>query len=466
MSNLPSSGHRDRLVSDAVDFCSRLIRFDTTNFGNGDSRGEREAAEWVATQLTDAGYQPQVFESAPGRASTVVRIAGRDRSAPALLVHGHLDVVPAEAADWSFPPFCGEVTGDVVLGRGALDMKDMDAMMLAVAVSFGREAFVPPRDLVLAFVADEEDTGEFGAGFLAREHPDLFEGVASAIGESGGYAVHLPDGSRLYPVATAERGSAWLTLTATGPAGHGSRPRPDNAVAALARTVASLADHAWPVRLVSPVDRLVAGLSAHLDVQVDPSDPESLAQFGAAAALVSATLRNTTNPTMLSAGVKHNVVPSTATAGVDGRILPGTEDEFFAAVDALLEPGVTWSLASFAAPVSASHTSPEFAALSRALQAHDDALVLPFCMAGGTDAKAFSTLGIACYGFAPGRTAPGFPSESYVHGVDEQVPVDSLAFGVAVLDTYLRSDPTLPAPAGGGITTTAGVPAPEEGRVR
>jgi acetylornithine deacetylase/succinyl-diaminopimelate desuccinylase-like protein len=430
------------MVAETIEFCSRLIQFDTSNFGAGDSRGERASAEWVAEQLSDAGYAPTVLESAPGRASTVVRIPGTDPCAPALLVHGHLDVVPAAARDWTFDPFGGEVRDGAVWGRGALDMKDMDAMMLAVVRSFARTGFVPPRDIVLAFVADEEDTGDYGAGFLVREHAELFEGVRTAIGESGGYAVHLPDGSRLYPVAAGERGSAWMNVTARGTAGHGSRPNPDNSVVTLAKALARISEHQWPVQLIPTVAALVDGLSAHLGVQVDPADAASLDQLGEAASLVRSTMANSLNPTMLSAGYKHNVIPSEATAGVDGRILPGTEDAFFAAVDELLGPDVVRTFANYAAPVVASHRTPEFAAMSQALRVFDpDALVLPFCMAGGTDAKSFSRLGITCYGFAPGTTPPGFAYQKYVHGVDERVLLDSLAFGVRVLERFLRTDP-------------------------
>ncbi|MGZ4615990.1 MAG: M20/M25/M40 family metallo-hydrolase, partial [Actinomycetes bacterium] len=293
-----------QLAVEVVELCSRLVQFDTSNFGAGESRGERAAAEWVAESLADAGLAPVVLESEPGRASTVVRIPGRDPSAPGLLVHGHLDVVPAAAGDWSFDPFSGEVRDGAVWGRGALDMKDSDAMMLAVARSFARTGFVPPRDIVMAFVADEEDTGALGAGFLVRKHPDLFEGVTSAIGESGGYAVHLPNGGRLYPIATGERGSAWMRLTARGRAGHGSRRNPQNAVTAMARTLARLADHPWPVHLVPPVAALLDGLCEHLNVHIDPADPDSLAQLGDARRIVEATLSNSLNPTMLSAGYK------------------------------------------------------------------------------------------------------------------------------------------------------------------
>jgi acetylornithine deacetylase/succinyl-diaminopimelate desuccinylase-like protein len=440
----PTSSGAAQLAADTVEFCSQLIRFDTSNYGGGESRGERAAAEWVAEQLSADGYAPIVLESQPQRASTVVRIAGTEPAAPALLIHGHLDVVPAQASDWSFEPFSGEVRDGAVWGRGALDMKDMDAMMLALARSFAREGYRPPRDIVLAFVADEEDTGEFGAGFLAREHRELFEGVTTAIGESGGHAVHLPDASRLYPIGTGERGSAWMRLSAHGRAGHGSRRNPENAVAILAAAISRIADYRWPVRLTPTVSALLDGLSKHLGITVDPADERSLAQLGEAARLVEATVANSLNPTMLNAGYKLNVIPSEATAGVDGRILPGLQEEFFATVDELLGEKITREFASFSAPVSASPDTTEFAAMAAAITSHDpDALVLPFCMSGGTDAKAFTSLGIACYGFAPGTTPPGFAHWEYVHGVDERVLIDSLEFGVRVLDTYLRTPPAL-----------------------
>ncbi|MFD6416146.1 M20/M25/M40 family metallo-hydrolase [Streptomyces sp. NPDC060194] len=436
------------LTADVVDLCSRLIRFDTSNYGGGEARGEREAAEWVAELLADAGHTPVVLESAPRRTSTVVRIPGTDPTAPALLVHGHLDVVPAEASDWSFDPFCGEVRDGAVLGRGALDMKDMLAMMAALVRSWAARGIRPPRDIVMAFVADEEDTGELGAGFLVERHPQLFDGVATAIGESGGYSVRLPDAGLLYPIAVGERGSAWMNLTARGAAGHGSRPGGDNAVTALARTLTALSAHRWPVRTVPAVATLLDGLSQRLGFTVDPADQASLARLGEAARLVEATVSHTLNPTMLQAGYKHNVIPSEAVAGVDGRILPGAEDDFFATVDALLEDGVTRAFHNYAAPVAADHTSPEFAAMAGALRRADpEALVLPFVMSGGTDAKAFSRLGIQCYGFGPpGRTPPGFDAWSYVHGVDEQVLVSSLDFGVRVLEDFLLTDPRTASP--------------------
>ncbi|GAA2054948.1 M20/M25/M40 family metallo-hydrolase [Catenulispora yoronensis] len=432
----PSAADAEKLAADAVAACSRLIQFDTSNFGAGESRGERQCAEWVAEQISDAGFDPLVLESAPTRANTVVRIPGTDPTAPALLVHGHLDVVPAEPADWKSYPFSGEVRDGAVWGRGALDMKDMDSMMLAFVKHLARTGQRPPRDLVLAFTADEEDTGDFGAGFLVREHPDLFEGVTAGISESGGHSVHLTDGSRLYPIAAGERGSAWMTVTVRGTAGHGSRRNDDNAIAKAAAMITRFAEYQWPVRVVPIVKALLDGLSEHLGREISPED---LSGLGDAAPLLADTLRCSVNPTMLRAGYKHNVIPSEANVALDGRLLPGTEAEFFATVDELLGPDATRS-GDQSFPVSADFTAPDFVAMAAAIKAHDPAaLVLPYCMTGGTDAKAFAKLGIPGFGFVPGRTPVGFDAWEYVHGVDEHVLVDSLAFGVSVLTTYLMS---------------------------
>jgi acetylornithine deacetylase/succinyl-diaminopimelate desuccinylase-like protein len=440
-----SAGHwapDTELERDAVAACAALIRFDTSNFGGGRSRGEQEAAEWVASELRDCGYEPLIVESAPRRASTVVRIPGHDRSRHGLLLHGHLDVVPAESGDWSVDPFGGEIREGAVWGRGALDMKGNDAAMLAVARSLARDGFTPPRDIVLAFVADEEDSGHLGAGHLVRERPELLKGISHAIGEGGGMLHRLPDGTHLYPVACGERGTAWIELTARGTAGHGSRPRSDNAVAVLGATIARLAAIRWPVRLIAQVAGLLDGVAERLDFPLDPHDPQLSDRLGEIGDLIASTLSNTLSPTMLSAGYAANVVPSSAVGVVDGRMLPGYEEEFFAAIEAELPDAVSYRLLNDERPIAADPSDPELSLIAAAVRVHDpDALVLPCCAGGGTDAKWFNRLGIACYGFAPERMAPGFPHGGLVHGVDERVPVESLAFGARVLDTYVRADP-------------------------
>ncbi|MFF4592050.1 M20/M25/M40 family metallo-hydrolase [Amycolatopsis sp. NPDC001319] len=431
-------------VADPVELCADLIRFDTTNRGGGDSEGEREAAEYVAEFLGRHGVAAKIVESAPRRANVIARIPGADPALPALLVQGHLDVVPADAADWSVPPFSGEVRDGFLWGRGAVDMKDFCAMVLSAVASGLR----PRRDLVLAFVADEEDKGDFGAHWLVAQHPELFEGCAAAISESGGYSYHVPaaDGRavRLYPVGTAERGTAHIKLTARGRAGHGSRPNDENAVTMLADALHRIAGHRWPVRLTPTVraflDRTGAALGVPVDLSSGDAVDATVARLGPAGSLVVPTVRNSTTPTMLSAGYKVNVIPSTATAQVDVRVLPDAEDELFEVLDSLLGPGVTREFVAHQPPVQAPVDSPWFDAMAAALRAEDpDAVVVPYCMGGGTDAKAFSRLGMACYGFAPLSLPEGFPYRAMAHGVDERVPVDGLRFGTRVLKRFLES---------------------------
>lgn len=428
------------VFDEVVEFTSDLIRIDTTNRGGGDCT-ERPAAEYVAARLAEAGLEPQLLESAPGRANVVVRLAGADPSRPALLVHGHLDVVPADPTEWTVHPFSGEVRDGWVWGRGAIDMKGMVSMMLAVARERARGR-APARDVVLAFTADEEDSAEAGSDWLVRHHPELFEGCNEGISESGAYTFHA-NGHRIYPVGAGERGTAWLELTAHGTAGHGSRTNPDNAVGALAAAIARIDQHTWPVRLTPTVRAALTEVGEILGIAVDPDAKDfdvdaTLAEFGAAARLVAWTVRNSANPTMLSAGYKVNVIPGTAIARVDGRVLPGGEAEFERTLDELTGDRVSWRYLHRGAPLEASIGSPLYAAMRGALLAEDPgAHVVPICLTGGTDAKQFSQLGITGYGFAPLLLPPDFDYQAAFHGVDERAPVDGLRFGVRVLDRLL-----------------------------
>ncbi|WP_079171266.1 MULTISPECIES: M20/M25/M40 family metallo-hydrolase [unclassified Streptomyces] len=430
---------------EVVAFTSDLIRIDTTNRGGGDCR-ERPAAEYVAERLAAAGLDPVLLERTPGRTNVVARIPGTDPSADALLVHGHLDVVPAEPADWSVHPFSGEVRDGEVWGRGAVDMKNMDAMVLAVVRDWARRGIRPRRDIVLAYTADEEDSAADGAGFLADRHAGLFEGCTEGISESGAYTVHADPHLAVYPIGAGERGTAWLRLTARGRAGHGSKVNRENAVSRLAAAVARIGDHAWPVRLTPTVRAALTELAALHGIEPpDLDDPAVdvdllVGKLGAAAPLVEATLRNSANPTMLDAGYKVNVIPGTAGAHVDGRMLPGAEDEFAATLDELTGPDVDWEFVHREIPLQAPVDGPTYAKLRAALERFDpDAHVVPFCISGGTDAKQFARLGITGYGFTPLKLPYGFDYQALFHGVDERVPVDALHFGVRVLDHYLQS---------------------------
>ena len=437
--NASADGSRGTAAQDEVAaLASDLIRIDTSNPGDHSGPGERAAAEHVAALLAEAGLEPKILESHEKRASVIARIEGTDPSREALLIHGHLDVVPADAADWRVHPFSGDIAEGCVWGRGAVDMKNMDAMILAVLRQRLREGRRPPRDVVVAFLADEEAGGSWGARWLVGNHADEFEGVTEAIGEVGGFSVTIGD-KRLYLLQTAEKGMAWMRMTAEGRAGHGSMINSDNAVTELAEAIARLGRHEWPVRETEAAFAFARHASKALGVAFDPEDPAAvLAKLGPIAKMVGATLTNTANPTMLSAGYKVNVIPQVAAARVDGRFLPGYEDEFFREIDAVIGPGVSREQTHHDIAVETSFDGDLVTAMAKSLAAEDpDGELVPYCLSGGTDAKSFARLGIRCFGFAPLRLPPELDFAGMFHGVDERVPVSALQFGVRVLDNFL-----------------------------
>lgn len=427
-------------LDEVVTFTSELIRIDTTNRGGGDCQ-ERPAAEYAAERLAGAGLEPVLLERTKGRTNVVARIEGSDPSADALLLHGHLDVVPAAARDWRVHPFSGEVRDGVVWGRGAVDMKNMDAMILAVVRAWAREGVRPRRDIVVAFTADEEASAEDGSGFLADEHPGLFEGCTEGVSESGAFTFHDGSGRQIYPIAAGERGTGWLKLTARGRAGHGSKVNRENAVTRLAAAVARIGDHEWPLRLTPTVSAALTELAALYGIETALDDVDGLLEkLGPAAKLVESTVRNSANPTMLEAGYKLNVIPGEAVAYVDGRCLPGGEDEFRATLDLLTGPDVEWEYHHREVALQAPLDSATYARMRAAVEEFaPEGHVVPYCMSGGTDAKQFSRLGITGYGFTPLKLPEGYDYQAMFHGVDERVPVEALHFGVRVLDRFLRT---------------------------
>ena len=429
-----AAGLTDRVSDEVVELCRDLIRIDSTN----PTSNERAAAEWVAERLTEAGLEPTLLESEPGRASVVARWAGEDSARPALLVHGHIDVVPADADDWQVDPFAGEIRDDCLWGRGAVDMKDMDAMTLAVVRDWARQGKRPPRDVVLTFLADEEAGGLKGARYLVEQHAELFEGCTEAISEVGGFSITVA-GRRLYAIETAEKGIAWLTLVARGRAGHGSMLNDDNAVTALAEATARLGRHRFPVELTPSVEAFLRELCDALDVAFDPDDVEGVvAKLGPIARMVGATLRHTANPTMLDAGYKHNVIPQRATAYVDCRFLPGGEERFHEELARVVGPDVAIDMIHTDIAYETTFDGDLVDAMKAALHAEDpDGRPVPYCLSGGTDAKHFARLGIRCFGFSPLRLPPDLDFTGMFHGVDERVPLDGLRFGTRTLSRFL-----------------------------
>jgi len=430
-----------------AEWCAYLIGFDTTNFGEGESRGETPLAEEIARLLRAAGYDPEMYAREPHRASTVVRVRGESPESPALLIHGHLDVVPAEAEHWSVPPFEGRIADGYVYGRGASDMKDTVAMMLATLLEWAEQGITPQRDIVFLFIADEEDRGAWGSSWLVETHPEIFTRVGGAIGESGGAPTRLPaaDGSTvaIYPVAVAERGTLHMRLRAEGPAGHGSRPTPGSAVTKLLGAAHRINSYEWPLTLTDTVREYISATNSALgyqaELETEAGVDQAIARMGDAGTVARVTIRCSATTTVLKAGYKVNVIPGVAEADVDVRCLPGTYESTLETLAGLIGPEVSWTLIDPSEPTNFSSASPWFASMREALLRHDpDAVVVPYCMGGGTDSKAFARLGIECFGFTPLTADPEGRRSEGMHGVDERVPVASVNGGQRILSDFLR----------------------------
>jgi acetylornithine deacetylase/succinyl-diaminopimelate desuccinylase-like protein len=427
--------------AEVVQLCQELIRIDTSNFGSDPGPGERDAAERVAELLDEVGIESQLMEPEPRRTSVVARWEpdGVNRSLSPLLIHGHLDVVPANAADWSVPPFSGEVVDSCVWGRGAVDMKHFDAMVLSVVRARVRAGVAPRRPIQLIFTADEEAGSGLGARWIVDEHREVLEGCQEAIGEVGGFSLTVRDDLRLYLIQSAEKGMAWLNLIAEGRAGHGSLHHPDNAITELSAAVAKIGAYEWPHRITDPQRAFLEAVAEAFEVDLGPDHlEESLPRLGIIARMIGATISNTANPTMLSAGYKHNVIPSKATAGIDGRFVPGGEEEFYATIAELIGDKVRYEVVNHQPSVETQFSGELVEAMQASLVAEDSgARAVPFLSTAGTDGKAWHRAGIKCFGFTPLRLPPELDFISMFHGVDERVPTDSLEFGARVLDRFL-----------------------------
>lgn len=423
------------LDAEVVSICRDLIRFDTSNFGGRpDAANERPAADYVMASLQEVGYDPVLHESAPGRANVIVRIEGEDRTLPALVVHGHLDVVPAEAADWSVDPFGAEVRDGMIWGRGAVDMKDMDAMILTNIRELARSGIKPRRDLIVAFFADEEAGGTYGAQWVVKNHPELFDGAEEAISEVGGFSTDIA-GTRTYLIQTAEKGVAWTKLTAKGTAGHGSAINPDNAVTHLAAAVTRIGEQEWPRSYRDSTTALFEGVARISGTTFDPNDPEpQLEALGHTAKWVRSSLSGSVNPTVLNAGYKDNVIPSTAEARMDIRTLPGVHEETLDLIRDLAGEKVDVDYHHQLISLEAPSDTPLVHTMGDLLSQEDPGCeVLPYMLAAGTDNKAMYELGIRGYGFVPLRLPDDLDFTGLFHGVDERVPVSALLFGRRVL---------------------------------
>lgn len=436
----------DETLSETARIARDLIRFDTTNWGEGRSRGETEAAEYVGAILENLGLDIEFVDAAERRTSVIARVEGSYANPvdttraerPGLVVHGHLDVVPADPANWSVDPFGGEIRDGLLWGRGAVDMKNMDAMMLTALTEILSSGRQPNRDLTVAFFSDEENGGTFGSHHLVTHRPELFAGATEAISEVGGYSVEI-GGKRAYLLQTGEKALVWIRLRARGTAAHGSRVIANNAVTKLAEAVVTLGREQWPLHLTDTTRQLLAEIARLLDADPEQTGPdELLLRTGTAAGFLTATLRTTSNPTLLNAGYKHNVIPDTAEALIDIRTLPGEEDAVLVRVRELIGDDIELEIVTKDVGLENPFAGPIVDAMVGTLLAHDPgAQVLPYLLSGGTDNKALSELGITGYGFAPLKLTPDLDFPAMFHGVDERVPLEALDFGHRALTDFL-----------------------------
>jgi acetylornithine deacetylase/succinyl-diaminopimelate desuccinylase-like protein len=435
-----TASDRESLETDVITLCQEMIRIPSVNFGDGKG-DERAIAEYVVAKLAEVKVEAKIYESAPGRCNVVANIVGEDQSRPGLVVHGHLDVVPANAQDWSMDPFGGEIRDGMIWGRGALDMKNMDAMILAVIRKWARSGYKPPRNIVVVFFADEEAGSLFGSRWMVREHPEVFAGCTEAISEVGGFSVTVGEGTRLYFVEAAQKGIHWMKLTARGRAGHGSMLNDENAVTALARAVAKIGSHEWPQRYTKTVQVLFQKIAQATGKKYDDKDLRPLLkEFGSTARMIGATLQNTANPTLLEAGYKTNVIPQSASATIDGRFLPGYEDELNTTIRELVGPDIEIETITRDIALEVDFTGDLVDAMCQAILSEDpEGVPVPYLLSGGTDNKALSDLGIVGFGFSPLKLPPELDFASLFHGVDERVPLEGLKFGVHVLEKFLKN---------------------------
>jgi acetylornithine deacetylase/succinyl-diaminopimelate desuccinylase-like protein len=439
---MASSGGISTIYQRPAEILQRLIRFDTTNPpGN-----EAECIAFIDELLNGAGIKTTIFARASERPNLIARLSGRG-NAPAMLLYGHVDVVTTEHQKWQYPPFEGKIADGFIWGRGALDMKGGIAMMLAAFLRAKVEGLALPGDVVLAIVSDEEGLGGFGSRFLVENHPDLFEGIRYAIGEFGGFSLYV-NGQKFYPISVAEKQVCWIRATVRGPAGHGSLPARGGAVAKLAGLLQKLDKKRLPVH-ITPTARLMFKTMASALGRVNGLIVRQLLNpsltnivlnvLGQRGHVFDPLLRNTVNATVLHGSDKTNVVPGEVSVDLDGRLLPGFKpDDMIAELRRIIGREAELEVLHFD-PGPSDPDMGLFDKLTGILRELDpEGKAVPLLLAGTSDARFFTRLGIQTYGFLPMPLPKDFNFAKTIHAADERIPISAVDFGTNAIYELLK----------------------------
>ena len=428
----------DSVLDDGMAIFKALLRLDTTNPPGNEVIAADRAVEWLA----EAGIESTTFDAAPGRRSLVATL-GPEKDA--LILSAHLDVVPADPAHWTHPPFEAVEADGCIWGRGTIDMKNMAAYGLAIMRHLARSGTTLTRGLKLVLVADEEAGCLNGSLALAEHHPDWLQG-AVALTEVGGVTTHV-EGHRVYPIQVAEKGFVWLRLTINGVPGHGSLPHMHGAIVRLAEIVKRVAEQPFPFRCTQPVRDFLEGIAgvvgfpkgavfkAVSNRYLSDFILDNLVKDESRTRVFRALMKDSISPTMVTGGTKVNVIPGEATLSLDCRILPGTDPDYFVREFAERVPGdYSIEVLHSGKPLVFDKSHPMMARIADVLREADPGChPVPNMLVGFTDARAFEAVGVPCFGFAPVWLPPEIPFPSLFHAHDERIPVHGFRWGLATL---------------------------------
>ncbi len=444
MSTSSSSSEQSTLFQRPAELLQQLIRFNTTNPpGN-----EAACIAYISNLLSEAGIENTLVARDPARPNLIARLTGQG-NAPPLLLQGHVDVVTAEKQFWQHPPFEGGIYDGYIWGRGTLDMKGGVAMMIAALLRAKADDASLPGDVLLAVLSDEEASSTYGAKFLVENHAELFKDVRYALGEFGGFTMHIGN-QRFYPIQVMEKKTCGLKVILRGPGGHGALPMRNGTVARLGRFIQALDEHRLPVHITSVTRQMIETLGSALSTTVGPMllqllEPTQtdrvLDMLGQAGQTFDPILHNTANITIIHGGEKNNVIPSEMVVTLDGRLLPGYgPEDMIAEMLQLVGNDIELEVTSYD-PGPAEPDMGLFDTLAGILKEADpEGTPLPNLLPAVTDGRFFTRLGIQTYGFLPMLLPEGFNFTQTIHAADERIPVVAVEFGTnAIYEAMKRN---------------------------